>query len=159
GMLGVFNRSYYEDVLVVRVHKLVPESVWKGRYEQINEFEKMLAANGTIIRKFFLHISKDEQEERLLEREQDVEKAWKLSAGDWKEREYWDDYMEAYEDVLSKCSFPHAPWYIVPANKKWFRDLAICEVLVEAMKDARRSWDRTLKEMSKARLAELNQMR
>jgi PPK2 family polyphosphate:nucleotide phosphotransferase len=159
GMLGVFNRSYYEDVLVVRVHKLVPESVWKARYDQINAFERMLAANGTVIRKFFLYISKDEQERRLLAREEDVEKAWKLSAGDWKEREYWDDYMRAYEDAISKCNTEEAPWYIVPANKKWFRDLAVCEVLVEAMKEKRRSWDKTLKEMSKARLAELAAMR
>jgi PPK2 family polyphosphate:nucleotide phosphotransferase len=159
GILGVFNRSYYEDVLVVRVHKLVPESVWKARYGQINDFEKLLAANGTVIRKFFLYISKEEQERRLLAREQDVEKAWKLSAGDWKEREYWDHYMNAYEDAISRCNAPHAPWYIVPANKKWFRDLAVCEVLVEAMREQRSTWGKTLKAMSKARLAELEEMR
>jgi PPK2 family polyphosphate:nucleotide phosphotransferase len=159
GMLGVFNRSYYEDVLVVRVHNLVPDPVWKARYDQINDFEKMLAANGTIIRKFFLYISKEEQEKRLLAREQDVEKAWKLSAGDWKEREYWDRYMEAYEDAISKCNAHAAPWYVVPANKKWFRDLAVSEVLVEAMKERRSEWQKTLKTMSKARLAELREMR
>ena len=159
GMLGVFNRSYYEDVLVVRVHKLVPEHVWKARYDQINDFERMLAANGTIIRKFFLQISKEEQERRLLAREKDVEKAWKLAAGDWKEREYWEEYMKAYEDAISRCNEHHAPWYIVPANKKWFRDLAVCEVLVEAMREARKSWDKTLKAMSRARLAELAEYR
>src|SRR5689334_22687717 len=102
GMIGVFNRSHYEDVLVVRVHKLVPGKTWRTRYEQINAFESILAANNTIILKFFLHISKDEQEQRLLAREQEVEKAWKLAAGDWQERQYWEDYIKAYEDVLSK---------------------------------------------------------
>src|SRR5687768_5998959 len=118
GMVGVFNRSHYEDVLVVRVHKIVPESVWRARYEQINTFEQLLAANDTIILKFFLYISKEVQEERLLAREQDPSKAWKLSAGDWKERAYWDDYMAAYEEALNRCSTESAPWFIVPANKK-----------------------------------------
>lgn len=155
GILGVFNRSHYEDVLVVRVHELVPKEIWKARYDQINDFERMLAANGTLIIKFFLHISKEEQRERLLAREQEVEKAWKLSAGDWREREYWDAYQDAYEDALSRCSTEAAPWYIVPANRKWYRSLAVCEALVELMRAHRKEWRATLQGMSKARLAEL----
>jgi PPK2 family polyphosphate:nucleotide phosphotransferase len=159
GIFGVFNRSHYEDVVVVRVHKLVPEKAWKERYEQINRFEELLAANGTIICKFFLHISKKEQEQRLLEREQDVGKAWKLSAGDWREREYWDEYQAAYTDALSACSTPGAPWHVVPANKKWYRNLAVAEALVEALGEYHKGWRATLDEMSKARLAELAAMR
>ena len=106
GVLGVFNRSHYEDVLVVRVHKLVSKEVWAARYDQINDFERLLAANGTLILKFFLHISKDEQKQRLLAREQDVEKAWKLSAGDWRERERWDDYQQAYRAQASDNRTP-----------------------------------------------------
>jgi PPK2 family polyphosphate:nucleotide phosphotransferase len=159
GILGVFNRSHYEDVLVVRVHKLVPEQVWKGRYEQINNFERLLADNHTIILKFFLHISKDEQEQRLLAREQEVEKAWKLSAGDWRERTYWDDYQHAYEDALTRCSSDYAPWYIVPANRKWFRNLAISEALVTRLKEYRGEWRAALKEMSERGRAELAALR
>jgi PPK2 family polyphosphate:nucleotide phosphotransferase len=159
GIIGVFNRSHYEDVLVVRVHRLVPGKTWRTRYEQINAFESMLAANNTIILKFYLHISKDEQEQRLLAREQEVEKAWKLSAGDWQERRYWEDYIRAYEDVLSKCSTEDAPWYIVPANRKWYRNLAVCEVLVETLRAYRPKWRAALDEISKARLAELATMR
>jgi len=159
GMLGVFNRSYYEDVLVVRVHKLVPEDVWQARYEQINNFERMLLENGTIILKFFLHISKDEQKQRLLEREQAVEKAWKLSAGDWRERAYWDDYVSAYEAALSRCSTPKAPWYIVPADKKWYRNLAVCETLVQTLRGYREQWRTALQTVSELRLAELNALR
>lgn len=131
GMVGVFNRSHYEDVLVVRVHSLVPEPVWRARYDQINAFERLLADTGTIIVKCFLHISKEEQEQRLLAREKDVAKAWKLSAGDWRERERWSDYLTAYEEALTRCSTDYAPWYIIPANRKWYRDLAISEALVE----------------------------
>jgi PPK2 family polyphosphate:nucleotide phosphotransferase len=159
GMFGVFNRSHYEDVLVVRVHKLAPEPVWRARYGQINNFEALLAANRTIILKFFLHIGKDEQEERLRAREQDVTKAWKLSAGDWKERERWDDYQAAYEDALSKCSTTAAPWYIVPANKKWYRNLAISEALVETLREYRPDWRAALDKMAQERLAELKAMR
>jgi polyphosphate kinase 2 (PPK2 family) len=158
-MLVVFNRSYYEDVLVVRVHKLVPEEVWQARYEQINTFERMLLENGTIILKFFLHISKAEQKQRLLEREQEVEKAWKLSAGDWRERMYWDDYVSAYEAALSRCSTPKAPWYIVPADKKWYRNLAVCETLVQTLRGYREQWRTTLQTLSEVRLAELKALR
>lgn len=159
GMVGVFNRSHYEDVLVVRVHSLVPEKVWRARYDQINAFERLLADTGVVIVKCFLHISKEEQEERLLAREQDVEKAWKLSAGDWRERERWGDYMDAYEEALSRCSTEYAPWYVIPANRKWYRDLAISEVLVETLKPYRDDWRDALAEMSRARKAELEAFR
>lgn len=140
GSLTIFNRSHYEDVLVVRVHNLVPESVWRRRYDHINHFEKLLTDSDTVVLKFYLHISKEEQEERLLARERETEKAWKLSVGDWKEREHWDDYTAAYEEALTRCSTPEAPWYIVPANKKWFRDLAVTACLVEALKSYEESW-------------------
>ncbi|MGQ9828575.1 MAG: polyphosphate kinase 2 family protein [Roseiflexus sp.] len=159
GMVGVFNRSHYEDVLIARVHSLVPEHVWRARYEQINAFERLLTDTGTIVVKCFLHISKDEQEKRLLAREQDVTKAWKLSAGDWREREHWDEYMAAYEEALTRCSTAYAPWYIIPANRKWYRDLAISEVLVETLRPYRDDWRRALDAMSQARLAELRAFR
>ncbi|MBB4635273.1 polyphosphate kinase 2 family protein [Longimicrobium terrae] len=159
GIIGVFNRSHYEDVLVARVQKLVPEPVWRARYDQINAFEGMLAASGTLVFKFFLHISKDEQKERLLAREADVGKAWKLSAGDWREREHWDEYQKAYEDAFRHCSTDVAPWYIVPADRKWYRNLAITETLVDALKPFRRSWADALEAMSRARLAELQAFR
>jgi PPK2 family polyphosphate:nucleotide phosphotransferase len=134
GMIGIFNRSHYEDVLVVRVHQLAPEVVWRARYEQINQFEKMLAECGTTILKFFLHISKDEQKKRLESRRDTSHKQWKFSISDIKERGYWDDYQRAYEDVLSKCSTPWAPWYIVPANREWYRDLVVARVIVETLR-------------------------
>lgn len=140
GQMTIFNRSHYEDVLVVRVHKLVPKDVWEKRFDQINRFEKHLSENGTVIIKFFLHISKKEQEERLLEREQDRTKAWKLAVGDWKERELWDKYQEAYADAISRCSTEWAPWRVVPAGRKWYRDLAVVEAAVEALKPFRSQW-------------------
>lgn len=133
GELVIFNRSHYEDVLVVRVHNYVPKEVWSKRYEQINAFEKLLAENGTTILKFFLHISKDEQKERLQARLDDPTKHWKFSLGDLGERKLWDDYQSAYEDVLNKTSTEYAPWYVVPANRKWYRDLVISKVLVETL--------------------------
>lgn len=133
GMIGVFNRSHYEDVLVVRVNGLVAESVWRKRFDQINEFEELLAESGTTILKFFLHISKDEQKKRFEERLADPGKHWKFSLGDLEVRKRWDLYMRAYEDVLEKCNRPHAPWHIVPANSKWYRDLVVMETLVKAL--------------------------
>lgn len=133
GELVVFNRSHYEDVLVVRVHEFVPPAVWKPRFEQINAFEQQLAESGTTILKFYLHISKDEQKERLQARLDDPNKHWKFRLGDLEERKLWPNYMEAYEDVLSKTSTSYAPWYIVPANHKWYRDLVISSVLVAAL--------------------------
>jgi len=133
GNIGIFNRSHYEDVLVVRVHDLVPEAVWSRRYEHINTFEKLLTDENTIVLKFFLHISKQEQKERLEERLQDKEKHWKFDPNDLKEREHWDDYMGAFEEVLRKCSKPAAPWYVVPANKKWFRNYIVARTLVSTL--------------------------
>jgi len=135
GEIGIFNRSQYEDVLVVRVHKLVPKEVWSKRYDQINEFESILAANGTRIVKFFLHISKDEQKQRLLQRIDDPDRNWKLSEADFHERKFWDDYTNAYEHVLTKCSTTDAPWFIIPANKKWFRNLAVSHIIAETLED------------------------
>jgi PPK2 family polyphosphate:nucleotide phosphotransferase len=136
GQIGVFNRSHYEDVLVVRVHKLVPEHVWRERYDRINEFEQLLVDAGVAIVKCYLHISKDEQRERLEARLDDANKRWKFSLGDLAERKLWDDYQRAYEDVLTKCNTKHAPWHIVPANRKWYRNLVISSLLrttLEAM--------------------------
>ncbi|MEP7287821.1 MAG: polyphosphate kinase 2 family protein [Chloroflexota bacterium] len=133
GMIGVFNRSHYEDVLVVRVHDLVPKKVWKARYEIINHFEEMLVEQDVVILKFFLYISKDEQKERLQSRIDNPHKQWKFALGDLKERELWDDYVEAYEDMLTKCNTETAPWYIVPANHKWYRDLVVTRTIVEAL--------------------------
>ena len=133
GMIGVFNRSHYEDVLVTRVHDLVPEKVWKARYEAINNFEKLLTQSGTTIVKFYLHISKDEQKERLQARLDEPDKNWKFSPGDLKERESWDDYQAAYEDMINKCSTEWAPWNIVPADRKWARDIAIAEKVLATL--------------------------
>jgi len=133
GYIGIFNRSHYEDVLVVRVHSLVPEEVWSKRYDQINGFEKLLADSGTTILKFFLYISKDEQKKRFEDRLKDPAKNWKFSMGDVKERERWDEYMRAYEDALSRCSTPWAPWIIVPGNHKWYRNLVVSRTIVEAL--------------------------
>ena len=134
GKIGIFNRSHYEDVLVVRVHNLVPEQVWMQRYQQINDFERMLVENGTVVLKFYLHISKDEQKERLESRIDDPTKHWKVEASDIRERAYWEDYMQAYEVMLEKCSTDWAPWHIIPGNKKWYRNLVITECIVEALK-------------------------
>jgi PPK2 family polyphosphate:nucleotide phosphotransferase len=131
GEAAIFNRSHYEDVLVVRVHGLVPRSVWSKRYDQINAFEKSLADTGTHLLKFYLHISKDEQLKRFGDRLEDPSKHWKISASDYTERRRWDDYIEAYEDALAKCSTESAPWFIIPANHKWFRNLAVAQIVVD----------------------------
>jgi PPK2 family polyphosphate:nucleotide phosphotransferase len=133
GMFGIFNRSHYEDVLVVRVHELVPEEVWSKRYEQINNFEKMLSENGTIILKFFLHVSRDEQKERLRERVEDKTKNWKFNAGDLDERNLWDKYTDAYEDALYHCSTEWAPWYVVPADGNKARNYFIAKTIVDRL--------------------------
>ena len=129
----VFNRSHYEDVLVVRVHELVPQAVWKKRYDQITAFEQMLNDEGTLILKFFLHISKEEQRARLQARIEDPKKRWKFQHGDLDERKLWDDYRRAYEDALSKTSTEAAPWYIVPANQKWYRNYVVGSVVADAL--------------------------
>lgn len=136
GEVAIFNRSHYEDVLVVRVHGLAPKKVWALRYELINDFEKLLAVeNNTTILKFFLYISKEEQLARFQERLETPAKNWKISDADYKEREYWDEYIAAFEDTLRKTSTKHAPWFVIPANHKWFRDLAISAIIVETMQD------------------------
>ncbi|EYF01245.1 PPK2 family polyphosphate kinase [Chondromyces apiculatus] len=140
GEFAIFNRSHYEDVLVARVHDLVPKPLWKARYGHISDFEELLAEHGTIVLKFFLHISKKEQEKRLLERERDPSTAWKLNVNDWKEREHWDDYTDAYESVIEKCSARHAPWYVVPADSKWYRNLVIAEAVTAAMRPYKQAW-------------------
>jgi PPK2 family polyphosphate:nucleotide phosphotransferase len=159
GMMTIFNRSHYEDVVVVRVKNLAPVDVWRSRYEQINTFERLLAENNTIILKFFLHISKEEQEERLIAREQEVAKAWKLSVNDWKERESWPAYIEAYEDALSKCSTKQAPWFVVPADRKWFRDLAVAETIVDTLRPLKAGWTASLGALGEERIAELRAFR
>ena len=131
GEVAIFNRSHYEDVLVVRVHSLVPEGIWSRRYDRINAFEKGLVEHDTHILKFFLHISKEEQLKRFKERLDDPTKQWKISEADYKERAFWDDYVTAYEDALSRCSTDHAPWFVIPANHKWFRNLAVAAIVVE----------------------------
>jgi PPK2 family polyphosphate:nucleotide phosphotransferase len=145
GRIGIFNRSYYEETLVVRVHpevlarqklpaSLVSRDIWKERFEDINAFERYLSRNGTLIRKFFLHVSKEEQQRRFLDRLNDPSKSWKFQASDVHERDRWDDYMHAYAQVLSKTSSKHAPWYIVPADHKWFTRAVIADVIVDAVK-------------------------
>jgi PPK2 family polyphosphate:nucleotide phosphotransferase len=140
GEMVIFNRSYYEDVLIVRVHELVPPEIWKDRYAQINAFEEMLTREGTTILKFFLHISPDEQKKRLAARLKDKTKQWKYNPGDLKERQLWRKYMEAYEAVLSKTSTEYAPWYLVPADRKWFRDLVVSGAIVQALKDLKMNY-------------------
>ena len=144
GRIGIFNRSYYEEVLIVRVHpgilagqkvpsELLGDRIWKQRYEDINAFERYLARNGTLIRKFFLNVSKEEQRNRFLARLDDPEKNWKFAVGDVKEREHWDEYMEAYEDMIAATSTEHAPWYVIPADRKWFMRMAVADAVVEAL--------------------------
>jgi len=135
GQIAIFNRSHYEDILVVRVHSLVPEGVWSRRYDHINEFERMLADEGTTILKFFLHISRDEQAERLRERLDTPEKQWKFARGDLEERKKWDDYQSAFEAMLERTSTPWAPWFVIPSDRKWYRNLAISSVVTQALRD------------------------
>ncbi len=135
GMIGVFNRSHYEDVLVVRVHEIVPEKVWRPRYALINDFEKLLVGSGTKILKFYLHISKDEQKERFQARLDEPDKNWKFSLDDLEKRKLWDDYSAAYEEMLEKTTASAAPWYVIPSDQKWYRNLAITRVLVETLKN------------------------
>jgi polyphosphate kinase 2 (PPK2 family) len=133
GSIGIFNRSQYEDVLIARVHNLVEKKVWGTRYEQINAFEKVLTENGVHILKFFLHMSKGEQKKRFEERLKDPNKNWKASSADFRERKYWEQYQSAYEEVLQRCSTKHAPWWVVPADHKWFRNYAVSDVVIRTM--------------------------
>ena len=133
GNIGIFNRSHYEDVLVVRVHDLVPKEAWSARYDLINSFEKNLAEDGIVIPKFYLHISKEEQKSRFEARLTDPTRHWKISPSDFSERPFWNDYTEAFEEALTRCSTEWAPWFVIPANKKWFRNLAVASVVVEQL--------------------------
>ena len=134
GMIGIWNRSYYEDVLVVRVHKLVTKKIWKARYDQINQFEKILTDNGTTLVKLMLHITKDEQKERLQARLDDPQKWWKFNPNDLKERALWSKYQQAYDDAINCCATDYAPWYVVPANHKWARNLAVADRVLGILK-------------------------
>ena len=134
GQLVIFNRSHYEDIIAVRVKRLLPEEVWQRRYRHVVEFERMLAEEGTTIVKIFLHICKEEQQQRLETRLANPEKHWKFHPEDLKDRVLWHDFMEAYEDVISRTSAPHAPWYVVPANRKWYRDLCVARIMVDTLK-------------------------
>lgn len=135
GFIGIFNRSHYEDVLVVRVKKLAPKEVWRARYDHINAFERLLFDSGITIVKFYLNISPDEQAERLRERQQNPDKHWKFNPGDLEDRKLWPEYMKAYEDALTRCNTPWAPWYVIPANHKWYRNLVVTEILIQTMED------------------------
>ncbi len=151
GRIGVFNRSHYEDVLVVRVHDLVPKAVWSKRYDQINAFESLLAAGGTTILKFYLHIDPDEQLERFKKRIDNPRKNWKISGADYSERPHWDSYTRAFEDALSKGSSPRAPWFVIPANRKWLRNLVIADIVVNAMEKLKMAYPQPSVEMDEVR--------
>jgi polyphosphate kinase 2 (PPK2 family) len=146
--MTIFNRSHYEDVLVVRVHELVPEERWSRRYEHINTFEKLLTDEGTTIVKLFLHISREEQRERLQARLDDPSKHWKFSLGDLDERRRWDDYQRAFADMLENTSTPWAPWYVVPADRKWYRDVAVASILVKTLESLDMRYPRNTEDLS-----------
>lgn len=158
GELSIFNRSHYEDVLVVRVHGLVPESQWRARYGHILDFETMLSQEGSIVLKFFLHISKEEQRKRLIDREKDPSKAWKLNPNDWKERRYWSEYSQAYEDVFAYTSTDFAPWHVIPADSKWYRNLAVAQAIVHALRPHKDAWVAELTEKGKLGRAALRSL-
>ncbi len=152
GDIAIWNRSHYEDVLIVRVHGFVPEEQWSRRYEHIARFEKMLADEGTTILKFFLHMDRDEQKKRLQARLQDPEKHWKFNASDLDERKYWKDYQEAYEAMLEKTSTDHSPWFLIPANKKWYRNFAVASILVDALKALKLKFPKPSADFSKIKI-------
>jgi PPK2 family polyphosphate:nucleotide phosphotransferase len=149
GIIGIFNRSHYEDVLIVRVHDLVPKIVWKTRYDHINNFEQLLIDNGVTILKFYLHISKEEQKERLQARLNEPKKRWKFNTADLGERAFWDDYIQAFADIFEKCSTEAAPWYIVPANKKWYRNVVISETIVQALESLQMKYPEPAEDLDK----------
>lgn len=149
GEVVIFNRSHYEDVLVTRVHGLVAKSVWSARYDAINAFESYLSGNGVHILKFFLHISKDEQLKRFKKRLNDTTRQWKISEADYTERTYWDEYQRAYEDALSRCSTAHAPWFVVPADHKWVRNLVVSRIVVEYLESLNMSFPKPSVDIAK----------
>jgi PPK2 family polyphosphate:nucleotide phosphotransferase len=140
GMIGIFDRSHYEDVLIARVRGLVAESVWRGRYDEINDWEAELVASGTVVVKCFLHISPDKQKERLQERLEDPEKYWKYNPGDLSERARWPQYAEAYQEALERCSTQHAPWFVIPSDRKWYRNWAVAQLLTEHLRTLDLGW-------------------
>ncbi len=159
GSISIFNRSHYEDVLVTRVHGLVPERVITARYAQINAFENLLAEAGTIVVKFFLYISRNEQRDRLLAREADHSKSWKLSTSDWPEHELYDDYVQAYKLALGTCSTKSAPWYVVPSDKKWYRNHAVAQIVADTMRGHSDRWRKELDERGKRQLAAITALK
>ncbi|NPC72160.1 polyphosphate kinase 2 family protein [Corallococcus exiguus] len=159
GEFSIFNRSHYEDVLVARVNNLVPKALWKSRYQHIRDFETLLWEHGTIVLKFFLHISHEEQEKRLLAREEEPRKAWKIAAGDWEDRKHWADYTRAYEDVFALTSTEQAPWHLVPSDAKWYRNLVVARAVAEALRPYRETWQARLDEVGKQKKAELRAWR
>jgi PPK2 family polyphosphate:nucleotide phosphotransferase len=159
GRTAIFNRSHYEDVIAARVHDLAPKKVWKERYAQINAFERLLVSSDVLVVKFFLNVSRKEQVQRLLDREKDPRTAWKLNVGDWRELPLWDQTTAAYEDAINKCATREAPWHLVPADKKWFRNLAIIQRLVLELRPYRQGWLDTLKDMRKSALKEIHALR
>ena len=152
GNIGVFNRSHYEDVLVVRVLKLKPRQVWSLRFDQINAFEKFLVANNVLVLKFFLHISKEEQAKRLRARLEDPAKNWKFEMDDLNMRAHWREFEKAYEDVLNRCSTPYAPWHVVPANHKWYRDYVIAKTMVKTLEDLKMKWPKPKSDLSRIKI-------
>jgi len=152
GNIGVFNRSHYEDVLVVRVLNLQAPQVWRKRYEQINAFERHLAANNVVLLKFFLHISKQEQAERLQARLDDPRKNWKFDPEDLKMRAHWGKFMRAYEDAINRCSSPEAPWHIIPANRKWYRDYVVSKIVLNALEDLQLTWPKPMPGLEKIKI-------
>jgi PPK2 family polyphosphate:nucleotide phosphotransferase len=173
GRIGIFNRSHYEEVLVVRIHDLIKyqkipdkfnnKNIWKQRYEQINNFEEYLYENGIVIIKFFLHVSKDEQKKRFLERIEDPAKNWKFSSGDIEERKYWDEYQKAYQEAISATSKKHSPWYIIPADRKWFARLAVSEIIVREMKKLKSEFpklnEEQLQDLEKSKQSLMNEQK
>jgi PPK2 family polyphosphate:nucleotide phosphotransferase len=157
GIFGIFNRSHYEDVLVVRVHNLVPQEAWSRRYAAINDFERLLVQNDLIILKLYLHMGKDEQERRLLAQQQNQTDSWKVTTADWAERKYWEAYQEAYEEALCKCSTQDAPWYIIPADQKWYRNLLVARTIVYTLRPYKDEWETQLVERGERELALLAQ--
>jgi PPK2 family polyphosphate:nucleotide phosphotransferase len=159
GHVALFNRSHYEDVIAARVHKLVPDATWRRRYAHITAFERLLVDSDVIVVKFFLNVSRDEEIQRLNDREKDPRTAWKLNPGDWRELPLWDEVTAAYEDAINKCATPEAPWYLVPADKKWFRNLAIVQRLVLELRPYRTLWLQTLKELGREALKDIRALR
>ncbi|RYZ40840.1 MAG: polyphosphate kinase 2 family protein [Myxococcaceae bacterium] len=159
GEFAIFNRSHYEDVLVARVNSLVPKPLWKLRYQHIRDFESLLTEHGTLVLKFFLHISQEEQEQRLLAREQEPRKAWKISAGDWEDRKHWGDYTRAYEEVFARTSTEQAPWHLVPSDAKWYRNLVVARTVAEALRPYRKRWQERLDEVGVEKKGELKAWR